>query len=153
MLRVREGLSARGLTWAVGIPRQQKVYPVGVSLVLPKARRGRPRKNPVPDILSLSAESALSEVKWTTLSWRTGTKGPLRASFAALRVRVADDPPQRIFDKGQQHLPGEAAWLVGEHRSSGERKYYLANLPADATLKSLAKSSRRAGSASRRISR
>jgi SRSO17 transposase len=135
----RQGLSARGLTWAVGIPRQQKVYPVGVSLVFPKVRRGRPRKNPVPDILSLSAESALSEVKWRAVSWRTGTKGPLRASFAALRVRVADGPPQRIFDKGQQHLPGEAAWLVGEHRSSGERKYYLANLPADATLKSLAK--------------
>jgi SRSO17 transposase len=27
---------------------------------------------------------------------------------------------------------------VGEHRSSGERKYYLANLPADATLEVLA---------------
>ena len=24
-----------------------------------------------------------------------------------------------------QHLPGEEAWLVGEHRASGEKKYYL----------------------------
>jgi SRSO17 transposase len=35
-------------------------------------------------------------------------------------------------------MPGEEAWLVGEWRSNGERKYYLANLPADTTLKRLA---------------
>ena len=39
----RQGLSARGLTWAVGIGRQQKVYPLPVSLVFPVAGRGRPR--------------------------------------------------------------------------------------------------------------
>lgn len=35
-------------------------------------------------------------------------------------------------------MPGEEAWLVGEWRSSGERKYYLSNLPAGASLKKLA---------------
>ena len=29
--------------------------------------------------------------------------------FAAVRVRAADGPPQRIRDKGQQHLPGDEA--------------------------------------------
>ncbi len=134
----RQGLSARGLTWAVGIPGRQKVYPADVVLTWPDAGRGRPRKNPVPEPLSRSAEAMLAVAPWTELSWRTGTKGPLKASFAALRVRVADGTPQRIFDKGQQHLPGEDAWLVGEHRVSGERKYYLSNLPADADLASLA---------------
>ncbi|WP_459595014.1 transposase, partial [Bradyrhizobium diazoefficiens] len=38
----------------------------------------------------------------------------------------------------QQHLPGEEAWLIGEHRSSGEKKYYLANLPAEMDLRQLA---------------
>jgi SRSO17 transposase len=80
----------------------------------------------------------LAEADWMELSWRMGTKGALKASFAAVRVRVADGPPQRILDKGQQHLPGEEAWLVGEHRVSGERKYYLSNLPADADLRRLA---------------
>src|SRR5262249_61973714 len=47
-------------------------------------------------------------------------------------------PPQRIRDKGQQHLPGDEAWLIGEHRMSGERKYYLANLPAKTDLRTLA---------------
>src|SRR6185312_9873766 len=77
-------------------------------------------------------------VKWRTLSWRTGTKGKLKARFAAVRVRIADGPPQRIRDKGQQHLPGDEAWLIGEQRVSGEKKYYLANLPAEADLRSLA---------------
>jgi hypothetical protein len=48
------------------------------------------------------------------------------------------DPPQRIRDKGQQHLPGDEAWLIGEHRASGEKKYYLANLPAATSLRTLA---------------
>src|SRR6266576_2220615 len=68
----------------------------------------------------------LADAKWHTISWRTGTKGKLKARFAAVRVRVADGPPQRIRDKGQQHLPGDEAWLIGEHRMSGEKKYYLA---------------------------
>ena len=37
-----------------------------------------------------------------------------------------------------QRMPGEEAWLVGERRASGERKYYLSNLPPDASLKTLA---------------
>src|SRR5262249_35472382 len=40
--------------------------------------------------------------------------------------------------KGQQHLPGDEAWLIGEHRMSGETKYYLANLPAKTDLRTLA---------------
>lgn len=35
-------------------------------------------------------------------------------------------------------MPGEEAWLLGEWRSNDERKYYLSNLPAEATLKALA---------------
>ncbi len=39
---------------------------------------------------------------------------------------------------GNQHLPGEEVWLVREERTSGERKYYLSNLPAEATLRQTA---------------
>ena len=34
----RQGLTARGLAWAVGIPRHLKVYPVDVQLIWPIAR-------------------------------------------------------------------------------------------------------------------
>jgi SRSO17 transposase len=134
----RQGLTARNLAWAVGIPRHLKVYPVGVQLIWPVAKRGRPRRRHVPDILSIPAEDMLADAKWQTVSWRTGTKGKLKARFAAVRVRTADGPPQRIGDKGQQHLPGDEAWLIGEYRDSGEKKYYLANLPAATDLRSLA---------------
>ena len=80
----------------------------------------------------------LADAKWKTVSWRSGTKGRLKARFAALRVRTADGPPQRIWDKGQQHLPGDEAWLIGEQRASGDKKYYLANLPAATDLRTLA---------------
>src|SRR5450756_964048 len=134
----RQALTARSLVWAVGIPRHLKVYPVGVKLIWPKAARGRPRKRHIPDILSVPAEDMLADAKWQTVSWRHGTKGRLTARFAAVRVRTADGPPQRIRDKGQQHLPGDEAWLIGEHRMSGEKKFYLANLSAVTDLRTLA---------------
>jgi SRSO17 transposase len=39
----RQGLTARNLAWAVGIPRHLKVYPLGVQMIWPVAKRGRPR--------------------------------------------------------------------------------------------------------------
>ncbi len=38
----RQGLTARKLAWAVGIPRHLKVYPANVRMIFPVARRGRP---------------------------------------------------------------------------------------------------------------
>ena len=134
----RQGLTARGLAWAVGIPRHLKVYPVDVQLIWPVEVRGRPRQRHIPDHLSMAAEDMLADAKWRNVSWRNGTKGRLKARFAAVRVRTADGPPQRIRDKSQQHLPGDEAWLIGEHRTSGEKKYYLANLSAKTDLRTLA---------------
>src|SRR5258706_184913 len=58
----RQGLTARKLTWAVGIPRHLKVYPVGVQLLWPVTKVcGRPRKPHVPDILSIPANQQLKE--------------------------------------------------------------------------------------------
>ena len=44
----------------------------------------------------------LAKAKWRTISWRAGTKGKLKARFAAVRVRVAD------------HGVGEQSSAVGE---------------------------------------
>ena len=134
----RQGLSERGLTWAVGIPYKQKVYPAGVVMIFPVAGRGRPRQRHIPDVKSVTAQAMLEEARWQKVSWRKGTKGRLEGRFAAVRVRVADGPTQRIHDMGAQHLPGEEGWVIGEHRSTGERKYYLSNLPADTPIKQLA---------------
>jgi SRSO17 transposase len=133
----RAGLAERRLPYAVGVMPVQQVYPADVTLVLPERKAtGRPRKHPVPSAPSVAAAELIEAqpAAFRAVSWRTGTKGPLKAEFAALRVRVADGPATT----GGRHLPGDEAWLVGEHRASGERKYYLSNLPADASLEALA---------------
>jgi SRSO17 transposase len=134
----RQGLTAHKLAWAVGIPRHLKVHPADVQMIWPVAGRGRPRQRHVPNIPSMAAEDMLADARWQDISWRTGTKGKFTARFAAVLVRVADGLPQQIRDKGQQHLPGDEAWLIGEHGMSGETKYYLANLPANTDLPTLA---------------
>jgi SRSO17 transposase len=134
----RNGLSALGLVWAAGIPRIQKVYPADVRLGPAPRTRGGPRKTPIPDEEAVAAEAMLAKSSWQRITWRRGTKGPLRAKFAAVRVRVADGPAVRLQGRTGQHLPGDEVWLVGEHRTSGERKYYLSNLPPDTSLKQLA---------------
>ncbi len=89
----RRGLSGRGLTWALGIPPVQKVFPADVTLApRPRPATGRPAKHPMPSAPSVEAAklfAALPRRAFRTLSWRRGTKAPLRARFAAVRVRVA----------------------------------------------------------------
>jgi SRSO17 transposase len=132
--RFRQGLSQRRLLWAAGIPKVQNVYSTAVELLWPVTSKGRPRKHPVPSEAPVPAEAALRDAAWRRVTWRRGTKGALRAAFAARRVRPADGVQLRTG----WHAPGEAVWLVGERRVSGERKYYLCNLPADASLKTIA---------------
>ena len=115
----RQGLSERGLHWAVGIPKHQKVYSADVAMVFPVAARGRPRQRHIPDTISVAAHTMLETAQWRQVSWRRGTKGRLSARFAALRVRIADGPTQRIHDMGAQHLPGED---VGGRRASLDRR-------------------------------
>ena len=121
-------------TWSVGIPRTHKVYTTQAKPIWPNAGRGRPRKQPVPSEPGQDAALVLADRPWRRITWRQGTKGALAARFAAVRVRVADGPTVR---EGK-HLPGEEAWLIGEWRSSGERKYYLSNQPLRTPLRTLA---------------
>jgi SRSO17 transposase len=134
----RQALSHRGLAWAVGVPRIQKVFPAEVAMVPPPPAR-RPSSQPlVPATEAVSAEVLLQDQRWRVFTWRRGTKGPLKAAFAARRVRVADGPAVRLHGRNNQHMPGEEVWLVGERRASGEQKYHLSNLPAETPVKRLA---------------
>ena len=113
-------------------------------MIWPIAGRGRPRRRHVPDILIDSGPKTC----WPTLHGRTSAGAPVRREIKAqfcrhpvLRIAAIRDAPsadESGTGKGQQHLPGEEAWLIGEHRMSGEKKYYLANLPAKTDLRTLA---------------
>jgi SRSO17 transposase len=54
----RHALTARGLTWAVGIGRLQKVFPAQVRVRKPRPThtRGRPRQHAVPSHVSRSVD-------------------------------------------------------------------------------------------------
>ncbi len=130
----RQGLEARGLAWAVGIACTQLVYPATVNLRPACTPTGRPAKHKLPNQPPRSAAEMLKKQRWRRIAWRNGTKGPLSARFAAMRVRVADGP--RNAD--QVRLPSEEVWLIGEWRDNGEKKYYLSNLPKRTSLRRLA---------------
>src|SRR5882672_11191502 len=121
----RQGLTVRKLAWAVGIPCHLKVYPADVQMIWPVAGRGRPRKRHVPNILSIPAEDMLANADWRTISWRTGTKGKLKARFAAVRVRVADGPPQRIRDKGQTPQVPDENHPSHQHQLARMREFFV----------------------------
>lgn len=134
----RQALSERGLLWAVGVPKHQNVYPPNVDTTWPPSgRRGRPRKHPIVTMERFTIEEylAASSRSWRSVTWRRGTKGKLKAEFVAVRVKVADGEQVSMG----RHLPGSEAWLVGEQRADGKKKYYLSNLPAETKLVDLAR--------------
>ena len=132
----RQGLDERELAWAAGIACTQLVYPTTVKLRPACTPTGRPAKHPVPNRPPCSAAEMLDKQRWRRITWRTGTKGPLNARFAAVRVRVADGP----CNAENTRLPGAELWLIGEWRDSGEKKYDLSSLPQRTALRRLAAS-------------
>jgi SRSO17 transposase len=135
----RLGLEDMGLRYALGIGPDQRVYPARVRLGRrrPNPHGGARPVHPQPSAAALSAQAMIASLgrkAWHRLCWRMGTKGKLACRWAAVRVRVADGD----WLSGGQRLPGELVWLVCEWRDSGEKKYYLSNLPRRASKKRLA---------------
>jgi hypothetical protein len=86
--------SSRGTSFLLlTVRRRPRNLAVATSRVYQKtgARRGRPRKRYVPNVLSVAAEDMPGKAKCRTLAWRKGTKGPLKARFAAVRVASPTD--------------------------------------------------------------
>ncbi len=68
--------------------------------------------------------AAIPDPQWQRVCWGEGTKGPLAGRFAAVRVRPAKSRGER--------------WLLCERSlTDDERKYYLLNLDATASLRDL----------------
>jgi len=99
-------------------------YAVGVAMRLAVRAIGARRHHQIGRIIK-----RLPTAAWRRVCWAQGTKGPLVARFAALRVRPTKGP---------------ACWLLCERPlvTHGERKAYLLNLPASAALKDLVRVAR-----------
>jgi len=131
----RQGLEARQLPYAVGIPATLGVWAKPPRLRKLQARgRGRP-----PSVYHYDGQRpcAVGEVAqkargWKQVRWREGTKGWLASRFYACRVR-----PSHGFHEGQP--PHREVWLLVEW-PPGEKeptKYFLCDLPEHYSLRRL----------------
>ena len=109
----RAALERLGVSYVVAVP-----YFVGARLTAETSRE------------SLAAiANSLRPSAWRQIRWGRGTKGPLEARFAAVRV----------------HLPKSrsARWLLcQESLIDGERQYYVSNLPPTTSLQTLVRIAR-----------
>jgi SRSO17 transposase len=136
----RDGLDERRERYIVGVSGEEVALREPPRWQQPTAagRRGRPftraylaADGPRPEAIRALAES----LERTAVCWRPGTRGPLEAEFAWVRVW-----PARRWQAG---LPGEALpdaeaaarWLLVEWRKDGTVKYALSNLPSDTPLR------------------
>src|SRR3546814_952501 len=87
---------SRGLAWAVGIPRHQKVYPADVQLIFPVVGRGRPRKRHVPDTLSVAADAMLARSEEHT----SELQSLMRISYAVFCLKKKTNT---ILNKAKLH--------------------------------------------------
>ena len=104
----RRGLEQLGLRYGVAIRGCVSVWIAGAR-----------RPLPVSEVVT-----AVPDTAWHRVDWATGTKGPLAARFAAVRVRP-------VKSRGER-------WLLCERAlTTDERKYYLLNLDESASLRDL----------------
>ena len=121
----RRELEARGLYYVVGVTDQMVVFAEEPRWEWPQeAARGahRPRSRPrlakdSPQPLSLAELAAGTPLRRVT--WRNGTKGPLSARFAWLRVW-----PAYGWEAGEC-AGAEPHWLLIEQRPDGSVRYAL----------------------------
>jgi SRSO17 transposase len=130
----RQTLAEMGLRYVVGVQSTTTVWPPGMQpLPVPRySGRGQPprRLRRDADHAPMSAKQlalALPAKAWRTITWREGTRTPLRSRFTAVRVRAAHRDYKRSVPHPEEWLLIE--WPRGEAAPS---KYWLSNL-ADTT--------------------
>ena len=135
----REGITALGLAYVVGIQSSASLWPPGQAPlpVKPWSGRGRP-----PSRVGRSAEhkpvsakdlaAGLSKTAWRRVTWRQGTNAPLTSRFAAVRVRPAHRDHKAAKPRAEEWCLIE--WPPGEAEPT---KFWLSTLPATTSRTSL----------------
>lgn len=131
----RAALTARGLPYCVQVASSVKGWTTapGPADPPPYAGRGRPRRRPLEAAIPPSADLAalavaLPPAAWRMVTWRPGTKGPLRSRFAL----TAFWPAHGVSSRGP--LPTAPVHLLIEwpRDEPAPVKYWLAEVPDEA---------------------
>ena len=136
----RRGLDDRGIDYIMQVKGGTSAYALNVGPERPAwSGRGRPplaRYRAAPRslrelVLAAGAGQAV------TVTWRQGSRGPMRSRFLALRVRPANVALRRAAASAQTELP--ARWLLAEWPPGAQEPsdYWLSSLPADTPLAEL----------------
>ncbi len=135
----RDGITALGLAYVVGIQSHTSLWPPGMEPLPPKPWSGRGRP---PSAVRRDAEHAPMPAKalaaslpkraWRRVTWREGTNTTLAGRFAAVRVR----PAHRDYNRP---TPRPEEWLLVEwpHDEPEPTKYWLSTLPPTITRRAL----------------
>jgi SRSO17 transposase len=134
----RQELDQRGEHYLVGLTGEEIVFTQPpIWEVRPRPPRGRPTSHwwvattsPRPVAVHVLAE----QLARTPVTWRQGSKGPLQAEFAWVRVWPAHRWEQGRLAAEPPAVEAEARWLLVEWRSDGTIKYALSNLPPETRL-------------------
>jgi SRSO17 transposase len=140
IIEFRHGLEDRELGYVVQVKAGASAFAEHVRRERPDYRgMGRPpvaryraKANSVRD-LALAAGAGRA----VAVTWREGSRGPMRSRFLALRVRPANEQLRRRARASDTELP--VRWLLVEWPAGATEpvKYWLSNLPADTTIERL----------------
>jgi SRSO17 transposase len=137
----RDGLTALGLQYAVGVQSSMTVWEPGKQPLPAKARgkTGRPprllqRTKDHQPVSVKQLATDLPSAAFHEITWREGTDRKLQSRFAAVRVRAA----HRDDEKAEPH---QEEWLLIEWpRGEAEPiKYWMSTLPVNTKIKALVK--------------
>jgi SRSO17 transposase len=135
----RAGVAARGSHYVCQVEGDLTAHPAEavpeVKTYSGRGRRPQPRYRSKPVGLRAHALAAGRDLV-QPITWREGSRGPLRSHFLALRVRPAGrSAATRLAADGS--LP--AAWLLAEWppEAAEPTDYWLTDLPADIPLAEL----------------
>ncbi|MFI6473497.1 IS701 family transposase [Streptomyces sp. NPDC050516] len=146
----RTALTERGLGYVLSVRSDVTAHPFDAVPEAPlrKGTHGcwpQPRYRQAPPAVVAHA-TYLGRGAFTEVTWRQGSRGPMRFRFAALRVRPASNSitrPLRAQASAEQGwwdgvLPD--LWLLAEWPDDAQTptEYWFSNLPTDTTLKDLA---------------
>lgn len=135
----RDALTARQLTYVVGVKSTVSVWPPGQQPLPPKSYggKGRPPRGLRRDadhqpVSTLDLAKALPAAAFHDVDWREGAKGTMASRFAAVRVR----PSHRDYYRTE---PRPEEWLLIEwpEKETKPTKYWLSTLDPETPISDL----------------
>jgi SRSO17 transposase len=135
----RQAVAGLQLSYVLGVQSTTTVWPPGSEpLSAPKySGRGRPANRLRRDAEHVPVSTKqlalnLPAKAWKTVTWREGSRHPLRSRFAAVRIRAA-------HRDHKLHQPRELEWLLIEWPRGEDEpaKYWMSNLAENSKLRNL----------------